>query len=119
MSGGIGALYFVFALFADACLVAMFIIYTPQAVLHQQLQAFRHGHYNIAQDLVDLMLLACVRLTIFVPFYGWARARYSTRRSVILSLIWIFINFLFVLLKEVVCVFAVALFLLHPKCSCY
>ena len=97
----ITSLYFVFALVTDAIVVAVFILYTPEAILKRELDSIYLARYHIHQDLIDLILLASTRLLVLVPFFAWARARYSTRRSVILSLLWVFFNFVFVVFKEV------------------
>ena len=74
---------------------ATILAYTSQvseAQMHRQAEKLWANH-NFHDSAVDLVFLAGIRLLYFVPYYICSRSRLSSRISVLLSMLWIALNF--------------------------
>ena len=80
---------------------AAILAYTSQVSevqMHTQAQNLWTKH-NFHDSAVDLVFLAAIRLLYFVPYYICSRKGLSSRISVLLSMLWIALNFAVVTTK--------------------
>jgi hypothetical protein len=68
----------------------------------EEMQAQTHSlmtNHDFRDSVVDLVILAAVRVCYFFPYYMIHRFRLSSRISVLFSLMWVGINFVLVSTK--------------------